>query len=55
MRTLLFALVLALGVGVASAAAATSPPQNTTTARLLRVRGPSSPSGPQARSANPLQ
>ena len=49
MRTLLFTRVLALGVGVASAAAATSPPQTTTTGRLLRVRGPSHP---QARSAN---
>ena len=54
MRTHLFTLMLAFGVGVASAAA-TSPPQNTTTARLLSVRGPSSPSGPEARSANPLQ
>ena len=40
MRTLYFTLVLALRVGVASAAAATSPPQNTTTAHLLRVRRP---------------
>ena len=47
MRTLLFTRVLALGVGVASAAAATSPLQITTTGRLLRVRGPSSPSGAQ--------
>jgi len=39
MRTHLFTLMLAFGVGVASAAA-TSPPQNTTTARLLSVRGP---------------
>ena len=39
MRTLLFTRV------------ATSPPHNTTTGRLLRVRGSSSPSSPQARSA----
>jgi hypothetical protein len=52
MRTLSFTRVLALGVGVASAAAATSPPQNTKTGRLLRVRGPNHP---QARSANLLQ